>query len=135
MTNHLSNEKVETGIYIASIVDIEVAENVRFGKYIADVYKPIYRINNDLRVRDNGVFKYKQVEGFLYNPQKNWGSAKFLNTMGVKKKNSTNERFKFEVLKGELVKIEVYTKIFNNEFSKRVQYPVAKVLQKVEVPF
>ena len=55
--------------------------------------------------------------------------------MGVKKKNSTNERFKFEVLKGELVKIEVYTKIFNNEFSKRVQYPVAKVLQKVEVPF
>jgi|TARA_R110000824_G_scaffold10249_3_gene45372 hypothetical protein len=135
MTNYSSNEKVETGIYTAKIVDIEVAENVRFGKYIADVYKPIYRVNNDLQVKDNGVFKYKQVEGFLYNPQKNWGYAKFLNTMGVKRNSSANERFKFEVLKGELVRIEVYTKMFNNQFSKRVQYPVAKVLQKVEVPF
>jgi len=135
MTNYSSNEKVETGIYTAKIVDIEVAENVRFGKYIADVYKPIYRVNNDLQVKDNGVFKYKQVEGFLYNPQKNWGYAKFLNTMGVKRNGSANERFKFEVLKGELVRIEVYTKMFNNQFSKRVQYPVAKVLQKVEVPF
>ena len=57
MTNYSSNEKVETGIYTAKIVDIEVAENVRFGKYIADVYKPIYRVNNDLQVKDNGVFK------------------------------------------------------------------------------
>jgi len=129
-----SYDKVDTGKYIAKIVDIDVSENVRFGRYIADVYKPIYMVSGN-PVKDNGVFMYKKVEGFLYNPQKNWGYAKFLNSVGVKKDNTIDELYKFKQLIGKLVEIEVYTKVFNNEFSKRVQYPVARVLRKVEVPF
>ena len=63
-----SYDKVDTGKYIAKIVDIDVSENVRFGRYIADVYKPIYMVSGN-PVKDNGVFMYKKVEGFLYNPQ------------------------------------------------------------------
>ena len=129
-----SYDKVDNGKYIAKIVEIDVSENVRFGWYIADVYKPIYMVSGNV-VRDNGVFMYKKVEGFLYNPKKYWGYAKFLNSLGVKKDNAIDERYKFEQIVGKLVEIEVYNKVFNNEFSKRVQYPVARVLRKVEVPF
>ena len=55
--------------------------------------------------------------------------------MGVRKSNTTNENFKFENFIGKLVEIEVYEKIFNNTFSKRVKYPVARVVRYVEVPF
>lgn len=129
-----SYDKVDTGKYIARITDVEVSENVRFGRYIADVYKPVYMVGGNT-VRDNGVFMYKKVEGFLYDPKKNWGYAKFLNSLGVKKSSAIDERYKFEQIVGKLVEIEVYNKVFNNEFSKRVQYPVARVLRKVEVPF
>ena len=131
---NLNNDTVETGKHIARIVEVEISKDVRFGRYVANVYKPIYRIN-DKTVRDNGVFMYKKVEGFLYSPQKNWGYAKFLNTVGVKKSNALGESFKFESLINTLVEIEVYEKIFDNEFSTRVKYPVARVLRKVEVPF
>ena len=55
--------------------------------------------------------------------------------MGVKKSNTNGGDFKFENIIGELVEIEVYEKIFNNTFSKRVKYPVARVVRIVEVPF
>ena len=112
-------DSVNLGKHIATIVDVETSNNVRFGKYIADVFKPVYKVGGNT-VKDNGIFKYKQVQGFSHDPKKNWGYAKFL---------------KFENLIGELVEIEVYEKIFNNTFSKRVKYPVARVVRTVEVPF
>ena len=130
----LSNGSVNTGKYTAIIVDVEVSNNVRFGRYVADVYKPVYKVG-DNTVRDNGIFMYKRVEGFLYDSKKNWGYARFLTTMGVKRKAGSNEGYKFTNLIGEIVEIEVYEKIFNNEFSKRVGYPVAKVLKSIGVPF
>ena len=127
-------DSVNLGKHMATIVDVEISNNVRFGRYIADVFKPVYRVR-DNTVRDNGIFRYKQADGFLYDPKKNWGYAKFLTSMGVRKNNAVDERFKFENLIGELVEIEVYDKIFNNEFSKRVRYPVARVLRVVDIPF
>ena len=127
-------DSVNLGKHIATIVDVETSNNVRFGKYIADVFKPVYKVGGNT-VKDNGIFKYKHVQGFSHDPKKNWGYAKFLNVMGVKKSNAKGEDFKFENLIGELVEIEVYEKIFNNTFSKRVKYPVARVERTVEVPF
>tara|TARA_R110000823_G_scaffold36188_3_gene98959 strand:+ start:302 stop:697 length:396 start_codon:yes stop_codon:yes gene_type:complete len=127
-------DSVHLGKHIAKIVDVEISNNVRFGKYIADVFKPVYRVNGNT-IKDNGIFKYKHVQGFSHDPKKNWGYAKFLNVMGVRKSNTTNENFKFENFIGKLVEIEVYEKIFNNTFSKRVKYPVARVVRYVEVPF
>ena len=127
-------DSVNLGKHIATIVDVEISNNVRFGKYIADVFKPVYKVGANT-VKDNGIFRYKHVHGFLHDPKKNWGYAKFLNVMGVKNNNSTDDNSKFKNLIGELVEIEVYEKIFNNTFSKRVTYPVARVVKYVEVPF
>jgi len=127
-------DSVNLGKHTAKIVDVEISNNVRFGKYIADVFKPVYKVGENT-VRDNGIFKYKHVQGFSHDPKKNWGYAKFLNVMGVKKSNTNGGDFKFENIIGELVEIEVYEKIFNNTFSKRVKYPVARVVRIVEVPF
>ena len=127
-------DSVNLGKHVATIVDVKISNNVRFGRYIADVFKPVYRVR-DNTVRDNGIFRYKQADGFLYDPKKNWGYAKFLTSVGVKKNNSMNEKFKFKNLIGKLVEIEVYEKIFNNTFSKRVTYPVARVVKYVEIPF
>ena len=129
-----SYDSVPTGQHISTIIGIEISSNVRFGQYVADVFKPIYRVKENT-VRDNGIFRYKQAKGFLYDPKNNWGYAKFLNVMGVKKNNAVDEKYKFENLVGKLVLIEVYDKVFTNEFSKRVKYPVARLLKKVEVPF
>ena len=127
-------DSVNLGRHTAKIVDVEISNNVRFGKYIADVFKPVYKVGENT-VRDNGIFKYKHVQGFSHDPKKNWGYAKFLNVMGVKNGNSTDATSKFKNLIGELVEIEVYEKIFNNTFSKRVTYPVARVVKHVEIPF
>jgi len=127
-------DSVNLGKHTAKIVDVEISNNVRFGKYIADVFKPVYKVGENT-VRDNGIFKYKQVQGFSHDPKKNWGYAKFLNVMGVKNSSSTDDVSKFKNLIGELVEIEVYEKIFNNTFSKRVTYPVARVVKHVEIPF
>ena len=127
-------DSVNLGKHTAKIVDVEISNNVRFGKYIADVFKPVYKVGGNT-VKDNGIFKYKHVQGFSHDPKKNWGYAKFLNVMGVKKSNTNGGDFKFENIIGELVEIEVYEKIFNNTFSKRVKYPVARVVRIVEVPF
>ena len=127
-------DSVNLGKHVATIVDVEISNNVRFGKYIADVFKPVYKVGGNT-VKDNGIFKYKQVQGFSHDPKKNWGYAKFLNVMGVKNNNSIDDSSKFKNLIGELVEIEVYEKIFNNTFSKRVTYPVARVVKYVEIPF
>ena len=127
-------DSVNFGRHTAKIVDVEISNNVRFSKYIADVFKPIYKVGANT-VKDNGIFKYKHVQGFSHDPKKNWGYAKFLNVMGVKNSSSTDDVSKFKNLIGELVEIEVYEKIFNNTFSKRVKYPVARVVKHVEIPF
>ena len=127
-------DSVNLGRHTAKIVDVEISNNVRFGKYIADVFKPVYKVGTNT-VKDNGIFKYKHVQGFSHDPKKNWGYAKFLNVMGVKNSSSTDDVSKFKNLIGELVEIEVYEKIFNNTFSKRVTYPVARVVKHVEIPF
>ena len=68
-----ADDKLPTGEYIAKIVDVEISANVRFGNYIADVYKPVYSIirNDDtelngMEVRDNGIFRYKYFTAIYF---------------------------------------------------------------------
>ena len=55
-------KNVPAGRYTATVIDMEISENVRFGKYIADVFKPEYEIDSkehpdyaDITVKDNGI--------------------------------------------------------------------------------
>ena len=130
-----SYDSVKTGKQNAKIVDVEVATDIRFGRYLADVYKPVYNFDGGT-VKDNGVFRYKKADGFLYDPKKNWGYSRFLNVMGIKRdRGSDTPSFKPENIIGELVTIEVYEKVFTNAFSKVVKYPVARVVSILDIPF
>ena len=130
-----SYDSVKTGKQNAKIIDVEVATDIRFGRYLADVYKPVYNVDGGT-VKDNGVFRYKKADGFLYDPKKNWGYARFLNVMGIKRdRGSDTPSFKPENIIGELVTIEVYEKVFTNAFSKVVKYPVARVVSILDIPF
>ena len=64
---------VPAGRYTAIIRSMDVNKDVQFGQYIADVFKPEYEIDakehpeyTDCFVKDNGIFRYKQSQGFVY---------------------------------------------------------------------
>ena len=84
-----SYDSVKTGKQNAKIVDVEVATDIRFGRYLADVYKPVYHTDGGT-IKDNGIFRYKKADGFLYDPKKNWGYARFLNAMDIKRDRGSN---------------------------------------------
>ena len=128
----IRSEKIRSGKYTARIVDVDIKLNVRFGKYIADVFKPLYQIK-EYKVRDNGVFHYKRKPGFLYEAKKNWNYYKFLESMGMSRQETLYPPM--DKLVGKIVSLEVYEKSFTNEFNSYVKYPVGRVIKVVESPF
>ena len=139
---------VPKGRYTAVITDLSISENVRFGKHIADVFKPVYAIDKESHpqydgcsVIDNGIFRYKKVGDSLYDHSKNWGFAKFLSVMGLRKKDREGGQLPFLYLndiKGAVVLIDVFMKRFINDLDSEISYPVCRTIQlqkPAEVPF
>ena len=128
----IKSNKITSGKYTARIIDIDIKVNVRFGNYIADVFKPLYMVKEH-KIRDNGIFHYKIKNGFLYEPKKNWGYYKFLESMGMSRTDTLYPPM--DKLVGKIVSLEVYEKNFTNEFSNFVKYPVGRVIKVIESPF
>ena len=139
---------VPKGRYTAIITDLSISENVKFGNYIADVFKPEYTIDkkdhppyDGCSVLDNGIFRYKKVEDCIYDHNKNWGYAKFLSVMGLRKEDGKGRQLPFLDLgqiKGSTVLIDVFTKKFTNDLDSQISYSVGRTVQlqnKPEVPF
>jgi len=142
------SKSVSAGRYIATITGMNTSENVRFGRYVADVFKPEYEIDGKEHpeyeacvVKDNGVFRYKKINDCLYEHRKNWGFAKFLSVMQLRKDKGEGGQLPYLYLndvKGATVLIDVFMKKFVNDFESAVYYPVGRVIQlikKAEVPF
>ena len=138
---------VPEGRYTTKIINLEVTEDLTFKKHIADVFKPEYEIDSSKHpefisetVLDNGIFRYKQKDDFLYDPKKNWGFVKFMSVMGLYNKGEEGQLpfLYLNDIKGAIVLIDVFMKKFKNEYDKDVRYPVARLVQIVdiaEVPF
>tara|TARA_R110000824_G_scaffold105538_2_gene249761 strand:- start:804 stop:1280 length:477 start_codon:yes stop_codon:yes gene_type:complete len=142
------NGSVPKGRYTATITDLSISENVKFGNFIADVFKPEYTIDkkdhppyDGCKVIDNGIFRYKKVGDALYDHSKNWGFAKFLSLMGLRKEDGEGGQLPFLYLndiKGSVVLVDVFTKKFTNDFDSQISYSVGRAIQlqsKAEVPF
>mgnify|MGYP006410555315 FL=1 len=71
----------------------------------------------------------------MFDNRKNWGYAKFLRIMDIEESNDSSASFQPNEIIGKLVVIEIYEKTFTNEFSKRVKYPVGKLVKLLELPF
>ena len=139
---------VPSGRYTAMITDLSISENVIFGDYIADVFKPEYTIDkkehppyDGYSVIDNGIFRYKKIDNYLYEHRKNWGYAKFLSIMELRKEGREGGQLPFlhlNDIKNATVLIDVSTKKFTNDLDSEISYPVARVIQlcnKAPVPF
>ena len=139
---------VPSGRYTAMITDLSISENVKFGNYIADVFKPEYTIDKESHppydncsVIDNGIFRYKKVGDSLYDHSKNWGYAKFLSIMGLRKEEGEGGQLPFLYLndiKGAVVLIDVFIKRFTNDLDSEISYSVGRVIQlqsEPKVPF
>lgn len=138
-----SGPKMPSGEYEAIITSLEMTENVKCGGFIADIFKPVYRIANseyeNTDVRDSGVFRYKEKAGYNFKPSRNWGFAKFCGILGLD--NEVNGKvtlpyLELDMIDGYKVVIDVSYKNFVNESGNPVRYPVATLKKKLgEVPF
>ena len=139
---------VPAGRYTAIVRDMDVNKDVQFGQYIADVFKPEYEIDAkehpeyiDCFVRDNGIFRYKQSQGFVYELKKNWVFAKFVSIMRVIDGGVKGKLLPFlhlSDIKDVTVLIDVFKKKFVNDLDSEIHYPVARTIQFVKeapVPF
>ena len=135
---------VPEGRYTATVISIETVEDIKFGNYIADIFKPEYMIDVDEHpkidgevVKDNGIFRYKESDGCMYDHKKNWGYAKFLSLMGLRKDKDRGGQLPFlyqNDIKGSSVLIDVSFKEFTNENENIVSYSVARVVQLIKDP-
>ncbi len=138
-----SGPKLPSGEYEATITSLEMTENVKCGGFIADIFKPVYRVANseyqNTDVRDNGVFRYKEKAGYNFKPSRNWGFAKFCGILGLDREDGgkvTLPYLQFDMIDGFKVVIDVSYKNFVNESGNPVRYPVATLKKKLgEVPF
>tara|TARA_R100001530_G_scaffold82134_1_gene57294 strand:+ start:28 stop:483 length:456 start_codon:yes stop_codon:yes gene_type:complete len=138
-----SGPKLPSGEYEATITSLEMTENVKCGGFIADIFKPVYRVANseyqNTDVRDNGVFRYKEKTGYNFKPSRNWGFAKFCGILGLDREDGgkvTLPYLQFDMIDGFKVVIDVSYKNFVNESGNPVRYPVATLKKKLgEVPF
>ena len=138
------NRSVPSGRYTAKVVGMDMSEDVRFGRYVADVFKPEYEIDGKEHpeyeacvVKDNGVFRYKKVDDFLYEHGKNWGFAKFLSIMQLRKDEGKGGQLPFLYLpdiKDAVVLIDVVMKTFINDIDSEIRYPVARTIQLISPP-
>jgi hypothetical protein len=138
-----SGPKLPSGEYEATITSLEMTENVKCGGFIADIFKPVYRVANseyqNTDVRDNGVFRYKEKAGYNFKASRNWGFAKFCGILGLDREDGgkvTLPYLQFDMIDGFKVVIDVSYKNFVNESGNPVRYPVATLKKKLgEVPF
>ena len=139
-----SGSKIPVGEYRATICELEVKDNQKCGAYIADVFKPVYRIDHSdytgLEVKDNGVFRYKSKTGYDFKPSRNWGFAKLCSILELEKKEGgkiTLPYLELDNIYGFVVTIDVAYKKFTNNEGNHVSYPVATLKKKLkeEVPF
>ena len=140
-----SGPKLPSGEYEATITSLEMTENVKCGGFIADIFKPVYRVANseyqNTDVRDNGVFRYKEKAGYNFKPSRNWGFAKFISIMQLRKDEGKGGQLPYLHLvdiKGAKVLIDVSMKTFMNDLDSEIRYPVARAIQLIEtasVPF
>ena len=135
--------KLPAGNYDAIIVDMSTVTDIKCGLFIADIFKPVYRITDgehkNMEVIDNGIFRYKQVNGYEYESNKNWGFAKFMQLLGTYSKKDGKVNLPY-ITKSDVshkrVRITVWDKSFINETSDRISYPVARAVSLInEVPF
>ena len=139
---------VPTGRYTARIIGMDISENVKFGRYVADVFKPEYEVDGkehpeyeSCAIKDNGVFRYKKVDDHLYEHRKNWGFAKFLSIMQLRKDEGKGGQLPFlhlSDIKNAIVLIDVSMKTFYNDLDSEVRYPVGRTIQLIKsagVPF
>jgi|TARA_X000001388_G_scaffold76366_1_gene73527 hypothetical protein len=127
------------GRYTATIINLEISKDVRFGSYIADVFKPEYLIDvtehpayEDVIVKDDGIFRYKEVEGMKYEHKKNWGFAKFISMMKIGKRGNQLPFLSLSSIRKSRVLIDVFIKKFYNDLDSEVNYPVARAIQLLE---
>lgn len=144
----LAKKGVPEGRYTAHIVSLDIVKNMTFGNYIADIFKPEYMVDIDEHpkvdgeiVKDNGIFRYKESDSYLYDHKKNWGYAKFMSLMGLRKDKDKGGQLPFlyqSDIKDAIVLIDVFSKQFTNENENIVSYSVARVVQLIKkspIPF
>ena len=135
--------KLPIGEYEATITALDVVQDVKCGKFIADIFKPVYTVQHRdyprTDIKDNGIFRYKEKPGYSYKPSRNWGFAKFCGILNLEQKDGdriTLPYLKFDTMDGFKVVIEISYKNFVNESGNPVRYPVATLKKKIgEVPF
>jgi len=139
---YIPNEKADivklpTGEYEASIETVEVTKDVKCGGFIADIFKPVYKVlskeHGEVIVKDNGVFRYKEKAGHQFKASRNWGYAKFCEILGLDKQRNGKIHLPFidgDMIDGYTVIIAINYKHFVNEGGMRISYPVATLKQK-----
>tara|TARA_R100000963_G_scaffold22627_1_gene15708 strand:+ start:240 stop:695 length:456 start_codon:yes stop_codon:yes gene_type:complete len=135
--------RLPKGEYEAVIINLEMVNNIRCGKFIADVFKPVYKViypdNPSVDVKDGGIFRYKEKVGYEFEPSRNWGFAKFCEILGVTKEENGKVSLPYlnvDMMDGFKVLVEINHKSFVNKTGMSVEYPVATLKKKIgEVPF
>ena len=110
------NGSVPKGRYTATITDLSISNNVKFGNFIADVFKPEYTIDKKDHPPYDGCKGLRKEGG-------EGGQLPFLYLNDIK---------------GSVVLVDVFTKKFTNDFDSQISYSVGRAIQlqnKAEVPF
>jgi len=136
---------VKKGEYKAKIIGLDVRNDIPFGRMIADVYKPLYVIDggdfDGTEIKDNGLFRYKEVNGYEFVPKRNWGYYKFCKILGLIRDESNGNKSELPELRlvdvnGFDAKIKVAHKSFVNNKGMNINYAVARLIEvEKEVPF
>ena len=135
--------KLPKGEYEATIINLEMVNNIKCGDFIADIFKPVYRVTHpdhpSVDVKDTGIFRYKEKVGYQFQPSRNWGFAKFCEILGVTKEEDGKVSLPYlnvDMMDGFKVLVEINYKSFVNATGMSVKYPVATFKKKLgEVPF
>ena len=135
--------KIDAKEYNAVILSVDVSRDIKCNGFIADIFKPSYKINTEddgeIIVKDNGVFRYKEKAGFNFQASKNWGYAKFCEILGLEKQRDGKIHLPFidnGMIDGYTVIVSITYKHFVNEGGMRISYPVATLKERPGgVPF
>ena len=88
------------------------------------------------QVKDNGIFVYKKMSGYKFEPKRNWGYSKYLKLMELTKKRDNETGMIAPLNKGDIihnvVNIDVFEKSFTNDFSQFVKYNVARTIELIK---
>ena len=135
--------KIDAKEYNAVILSVDVSRDIKCNGFIADIFKPSYKINTEddgeIIVKDNGVFRYKENAGVNFQASKNWGYAKFCEILGLEKQRDGKIHLPFienGMIDGYTVIVSITYKHFVNEGGMRISYPVATLKERTGgVPF